>query len=186
MKSAFEEHIAFKKKDAEAPELPTPSTRRKLASGRGARSANLPNMFQQQEKREQDLQRQKSTGANKETVPVDKKLFTHFLDKFEDERTRQEAKGQIQKLTFKQKEKKASWAQREEEKRRRLAEEEEERRLQAQRQKEEEERRRRSAAEEAERKRREAEEREVELKRKAEAEEAEREKKLQETNSKVT
>ena len=55
------------------------------------RSSNLPNMFQQQEKREQELlkQRQLGAAAAKESIPTDKKIFTNFLDKFEDENSRQ-------------------------------------------------------------------------------------------------
>ena len=45
------------------------------------RSSNLPNMFQQQEKREQELQRQRQLGAAaaKDSIPMDKKIFTNFL-----------------------------------------------------------------------------------------------------------
>ena len=81
------------------------------------RSSNLPNMFQQQEKREQELQKQRQLGvAAKESIPMDKKIFTNFLDKFEDENSRRGAKEEIQKLTFRQKDHKASWSKREEEK----------------------------------------------------------------------
>ena len=124
LKSAFEEHIAAKKAASQVQELPTPMTRRKTVVRQ--RSSNLPNMFQQQEKREQELHRQRSLGENKESIPMDKKIFTNFLDKFEDEDSRRGAKEEIQKLTFRQKEgKKATWAKREEEKRRKGIEEEE-------------------------------------------------------------
>merc|ERR1712066_739203 len=115
LKSAFEDHIAAKKAAAQVQELPTPMTRRRSVVRQ--RSSNLPNMFQQQEKREQELQRQ--LGAAKESIPMDKKIFTNFLDKFEDENSRRGAKEKIQKLTFRQKEQKANWSHREEEKRRR-------------------------------------------------------------------
>ena len=89
------------------------------------RSSNLPNMFQQQEKREQELQKQRQLGTAKESIPMDKKIFTNFLDKFEDEDSRRGAKEEIQKLTFRQKEQKATWSKREEDRRRKEIEEEE-------------------------------------------------------------
>ena len=51
LKSAFEDHIAAKKAASQVQELPTPMTRRRSVVRQ--RSSNLPNMFQQQEKREQ-------------------------------------------------------------------------------------------------------------------------------------
>ena len=53
-----------------------------------SRSANLPNMFQQNERREKEFQKQKMNA--RENIPIDKKIFTNFLDKFEDENTRKE------------------------------------------------------------------------------------------------
>ncbi|XP_059083020.1 trichohyalin-like [Tigriopus californicus] len=134
LKSSFESQIALKKSTMNNPgdNLPTPTTRRKSMQQRiTQRSGNLPNMFQQQAKRNKELEEQRGV---KDRIPIDKKIFSNSLNKFEDEDSRKAARGQLQKFTFKQKEKeKASWSQKqeqakiqkEEEKRRKKKEEEE-------------------------------------------------------------
>lgn len=149
LKSSFELQIAQKKGTMNNPEdnLPTPTTRRKSIQQRIAqRSGNLPNMFQQQAKRNKELEEQRGV---KDRIPIDKKIFSNSLNKFEDEDSRKAAKTQLQKFTFKQKEKeKASWTQKqeqariqkEEEKRRKKKEEEQEALRRKQEEQEEKER----------------------------------------------
>ena len=77
---------------------------------------------------------------SKEYIPINKKVFTHFLDKFEDDNARQAAKAQLQQLTLEQKrylsQEAPSWLKKQEDKERReveqkekLLRDEEERRL---------------------------------------------------------
>merc|ERR1712223_1352267 len=73
---------------------------------------------------------------SKEYIPINKKSFNHFLDKFEDDRSRQAAKVQLQQLTQQQKEysqEARSWMKKQEEKERK----EFERQQRAQREEEE-------------------------------------------------
>ena len=59
---------------------------------------------------------------SKEYIPINKKIFTHFLDKFEDDRSRQAAKAQLQQLTSQQKkylsQEAPSWLKKQEQKER--------------------------------------------------------------------
>merc|ERR1712126_614425 len=57
---------------------------------------------------------------SKEYIPINKKSFNHFLDKFEDDRSRKAAKAQLQQLTQQQKQylsqEAPSWLKKQEEK----------------------------------------------------------------------
>merc|ERR1711902_131891 len=74
---------------------------------------------------------------SKEYIPINKKSFNHFLDKFEDDRSRQAAKAQLQQLTQQQKQylsqEAPSWLKKQEQKER----QELERQQRAQREEEE-------------------------------------------------
>ncbi len=102
-------------------------------------------MFEQRERREAEFEKAKMETKygfhatrsktrvksvtflfQKPHVPaMDKKVLTSVLDRFEDKDSRLQARAQIQRLTFQQRNKKATFVQREEERRKR---EEEERR----------------------------------------------------------
>lgn len=95
LKSAFESHIAEKRRSLQRQNSgsggPPVDSDQQLPPGpkvSKSRSANLPNMFQQNERREKEFQKQKMNA--RENIPIDKKIFTNFLDKFEDENTRKE------------------------------------------------------------------------------------------------
>ena len=46
-------------------------------------------MFQQVERREAEFaQKQKMSARERNNIPIDKKIFNNFLDKFEDENSR--------------------------------------------------------------------------------------------------
>jgi hypothetical protein len=110
IKGMFEENIAIKKgliPDPTIPQGPTVKLRRKV-------NPNLPNVFRDQA----DDREQKK--KNRESIPVNRKKFNHFLSKFEDDQSRQAAKAQLFQITKKQKDylsKEAqSWSQKQEEK----------------------------------------------------------------------
>ena len=66
---------------------------------------------------------------SKEYIPINKKSFTHFLDKFEDDRSRQAAKAQLQQLTKEQKQylsaEAPSWLKKQEDKQKKAIERQE-------------------------------------------------------------
>ena len=111
IKNMFEEHIAVKKgiiPDPNLPQGPVVRMRRKV-------NPNLPRPFDKKEGVEENLGKK-----NRESVPIDRKMFNHFLNKFEDDQSRQAAKAQLSHLTQKQKtynKKSSSWSQKQEEKR---------------------------------------------------------------------
>ena len=92
LKSAFESHISEKRRALQhqnsTDSVPTASQPRQSAAVSKSRSANLPNMFQQVERREAEFAKAKAIGAKRENIPIDKKIFNNFLDKFEDENSR--------------------------------------------------------------------------------------------------
>merc|ERR1712061_571120 len=172
IKNMFEENIAVKKgliPDPNVQKATVVKMRRKV-------NPNLPNVFKKNEEEER--------RKNRESVPIDRKMFNHFLNKFEDDNSRQAAKAQLWRLTKKQKDylskdSNTPWSKKQEEKKMleekrileeieaqeaaeaRIKAEEEERLRRLQREKEEEEereRQRKLQEEEEQRKAREAEE----------------------------
>merc|ERR1712156_737533 len=107
IKSMFEEHIAVKKGLIPDPNLsqgPVVKMRRKV-------NPNLPTPFKKFEE-EEDTNKKK---RNRESVPIDRKMFNHFLNKFEDDQSREAAKRQCWNLTQKQKNHSVSWSKKQEE-----------------------------------------------------------------------
>jgi hypothetical protein len=74
-------------------------------------------------------ERNDTTLRSKEYIPINKKIFSHFLDKFEDDHSRQVTKAQLQQLTLEQKQylsqQAPSWLKRQEEKQRKELEKQE-------------------------------------------------------------
>ena len=106
IKSMFEEHIAVKKGLIPDPNLdigPVVKMRRKV-------NPNLPTPFKKFEEEEDIIKTKK-----RESVPIDRKMFKHFLNKFEDDQSRGAAKKQCWKLTQKQKGVNTSWSKKQEE-----------------------------------------------------------------------
>lgn len=166
IRNMFEVNIAVKKGKVPDPNLakgPVVKMRRKV-------NPNLPSIFNKSE--EEDNKKR-----NRESVPIDKKMFNHFLNKFEDDQSRQAAKAQLWKLTQKQKEVNVSWSQKQEEKR----QEEEQKIMEEIARQEAEEKRQREEVEEKARKEEEArqleEKHQEELQRAQEAAESEKKKK---------
>ena len=106
IKSMFEEHIAVRKGLIPDPNLdigPVVKMRRKV-------NPNLPTPFKKFEEEEDIIKTKK-----RESVPIDRKMFKHFLNKFEDDQSRGAAKKQCWKLTQKQKGVNTSWSKKQEE-----------------------------------------------------------------------
>ena len=106
IKSMFEEHIAVKKGLIPDPNLdigPVVKMRRKV-------NPNLPTPFKKFEEEEDIIKTKK-----RESMPIDRKMFKHFLNKFEDDRSRGAAKKQCWKLTQEQKGVNTSWSKKQEE-----------------------------------------------------------------------
>merc|ERR1711936_50327 len=102
----FEEHIAVKKGLIPDPNLdigPVVKMRRKV-------NPNLPTPFKKFEEEEDNIKTKK-----RESVPIDRKMFKHFLNKFEDDQSRGAAKKQCWKLTQKQKGVNTTWSKKQEE-----------------------------------------------------------------------
>ena len=174
IKSMFEQNIAVKKGL-----IPDPANQNKgpVVKMRRKVNPNLPNIFAKNEDEETKKRN------HRESVPIDRKMFNHFLNKFEDDQSRAVGKAQLWHLTQKQKdylskEKSMSWSKKQEEKRL----EEERKIFEEQQAKEAEEQRLREEAERLEREAREAEERkkleeEEALKKAQEAEDKKKKKK---------
>ena len=176
IKSMFEQNIAVKKGL-----IPDPASQNKgpVVKMRRKVNPNLPNIFAKNEDEESKKRN------HRESVPIDRKMFNHFLNKFEDDQSRAVGKSQLWHLTQKQKdylskEKSMSWSKKQEEKRleeeRKLFEEQQAKELEEQRLREEIERLEKEAREAEERKKLEEEEKEA-LKRAQEAEEKKKKKK---------
>ena len=111
IKGMFEENIAIKKgliPDPNVPQGPVVKMRRKV-------NPNIKHLQKNAFGRNEDDQPNK----NRESIPIDKKLFSQFMNKFEDDQSRQAAKNQTWKIIQKQKDynQKKSWSQKQEEKR---------------------------------------------------------------------
>merc|ERR1711963_1322973 len=138
IKGMFEENIAVKKGLKPDPSLERPQSKKRppeVVSNVRGNAENLLRQFQSQGP-------PPTEAKAKEYIPIDKKIFNQFLNKFEDEKARQGARNQLYKMTASQKKyaskTAASWTEREEEKKRREMEEAEARELEEQRQMEEE------------------------------------------------
>merc|ERR1712038_1071905 len=138
IKNVFEQHIAIKKGFIPDPNL-TPNKDilaqqpdlMKVKPNKVKTNASLLAKQFSQDKSDKNEQLR-----SKEYIPINKKSFNHFLDKFEDDRSRQTAKAQLQQLTQQQKEysqEAQSWMKKQEEKERK----EFERQQRAQREEEE-------------------------------------------------
>ena len=108
----FEENIAIKKgliPDPNIPQGPVVRMRRKV-------NPNIKNLQKSAFFKDNDNDR---PNKNRESVPIDKKMFSHFMNKFEDDEARQAAKNQLWQLTQEQKNynQNKSWSQKQEEKR---------------------------------------------------------------------
>ena len=107
IKSMFEEHIAIKKGL-----IPDPNVNKgSVVKMRRKVNPNLPQPFKKFEE-EEDASKKKRP---RESVPIDRKMFNHFLNKFEDDQSRDAAKKQCWNLTQRQKDKNVSWSKRQEE-----------------------------------------------------------------------
>merc|ERR1712076_327912 len=110
IKGMFEENIAIKKGLAPDPNLPQGSVvkmRRKV-------NPNIKhlqnNAFGRLENEDQ------SNNKKRESIPIDKKMFNQFMNKFEDDHSRKAAKAQLLQITQKSKGYKTSWSKKQEEK----------------------------------------------------------------------
>ena len=164
IKGMFEENIAIKKGLVPDPNLPQGSVvkmRRKVNPNIKHLQNNAFGRIENEDN--------KSNNKKRESVPIDKKMFNQFMNKFEDDHSRKAAKVQLLQITQKQKDYKTSWSKKQEEKKL-----EEERRVLEEIARQEEEAR--IKAEEEERLRREEEERQRQIQeeelRQAQAEEA--------------
>ena len=101
IKGIFEENIAVKKGLKPDPTLLGERHRRKPApevtSNVKGNAENLLKQFQGQEPP------QPIEAKAKEYIPIDKKIFNQFLNKFEDENSRRAARNQLLQLTANQK-----------------------------------------------------------------------------------
>lgn len=104
IKNIFEQNIAVKKGFMPDPNLTNKDTLSqqpdllKVAPNKVKTNASqIAKQFDQNKLDRNDSLR------SKEYIPINKKTFTHFLDKFEDDRSRQAAKAQLQQLTLEQK-----------------------------------------------------------------------------------
>ena len=176
IKSMFEQNIAVKKGL-----IPDPASQNKgpVVKMRRKVNPNLPNIFAKNEDEESKKRN------HRESVPIDRKMFNHFLNKFEDDQSRAVGKSQLWHLTQKQKdylskEKSMSWSKKQEEKRleeeRKIFEEQQAKEIEEQRLREEVERLEKETREAEERKKLEEEEQEA-LKKAQEAEDKKKKKK---------
>jgi hypothetical protein len=97
IKGMFEENIAIKKGLAPDPNLPQGSVvkmRRKVN----------PNIKHLQNNAFGRLENEdRSNNKKRESVPIDKKMFNQFMNKFEDDHSRKAAKAQLLQINQKQK-----------------------------------------------------------------------------------